>query len=325
MIHTMITKSQFRSRRKQQSRYRAHMHHVAWGVVCLLLLLSLSGILVRSQSLELQNASLRQQLRALKTAPQSTCHLAGTWLPNSTTVLSVTGRSYRVHLPAAFDSNTYYPLVMLYTGKGASPEAVERSFGMDALPVVMVYPQPTASTDHSLAWEGAPYSSNADDVAFTSTILDQLQAKLCIDKTRIYATGLSNGGGFASLLSCKLSDKFAAYAVVSGALYAPASNCVPPRPVPLLNIHGDSDPIVPYNGSLARRLPPIDTWAARRAEFNGCKVSFTDNIAPGQIATTWNSCRDNATVKSIRVIGGGHAWGLVTNNELWQFLSQFTL
>lgn len=321
----MITRSQFRSRRERQHRYRVHMHHLAWGVVCLLLLLTLSGILVRAQSLELQNASLQQQLHALKTAPEGTCHTAATWQPDSTTVLSVLGRNYRVHLPAQFDRSTYYPLVMIYSGKGATPETIEQAFGMDSLPAIMAYPQPSASIDHSLAWEGAPYSSKSDDVAFTSAILDQLQAKLCIDKNRVYATGLSNGGGFTSLLSCKLSDRFAAYAVISGAMYAPAGDCTPPRPVPLLAIHGDSDPVVPYNGSFTRQLPNIDAWATRRAELNGCATSFTDNIVPGQVATTWSSCRNNATVKSIRIVGGGHSWGLITNAELWQFLSQFRL
>lgn len=149
----------------------------------------------------------------------------GSWKPNSTTVLSALGRNYRVHLPAAFDSSTYYPLVMFYAGKGGTAEGIEYTFGTDSLPVIAVYPQSTPSTDGSLAWESAPYSSRADDVAFTTTILDQLQVKLCVDKTRIYAAGFSNGGGFASLLSCKLSERIAAIAIVSGAMYAPASDC----------------------------------------------------------------------------------------------------
>lgn len=321
----MITQSQFHSRRdKRRARYRAHMHHLAWGVVCLFLLVSLAAILVRTQSLELQNASLQQQLQTLKTVPTDTCHVANSWKPNSTTVLSALGRNYRVHLPATFDSNTYYPLVMLYPGKGASAAMGESAFGMDSLPVIMAYPEPTASTDHSLAWEGAPYSSKADDINFTKTILDQLQANLCIDKTRIYATGLSNGGGFTALLSCELSDRFAAFVVIAGAMYPQSSNCIPSRPTPLLNIHGDNDPVVPYSGSLTRQLPNIDTWTAHRAALNGCTTSFT-TATVDQASTTWSNCRGNATVKGIRVIGGGHAWNLIPNTDLWQFMSQFTL
>ncbi len=322
----MITQSQFHSRRdKRRARYRAHMHHLAWGVVCLFLLVSLGAILVRAQSLELQNASLQQQLQAIRTTPTDTCHVASSWKPNSTTVLSALGRNYRVHLPAAFDSSTYYPLVMFYAGKGGTAEGIEYTFGTDSLPVIAVYPQSTPSTDGSLAWESAPYSSRADDVAFTTTILDQLQVKLCVDKTRIYAAGFSNGGGFASLLSCKLSERIAAIAIVSGAMYAPASDCKPPRPVPLINIHGDNDGIVPYGGSLTRRLPNIDTWTHDRAVLNGCKNSFTDTARPGQIVTTWSDCMSNATVESVRVIGGGHGWNLISNLDIWQFLSRFTL
>lgn len=321
----MITRSRFQSRRKQQSRYRAHMHHFAWGVVCLLLLVSLGGILVRTQSLEAQNISLQQQVQALKTAQTSTCHVSDVWKPGSTTVLSALNRSYRVHLPAQFDKDSYYPLVLFYAGKGGTAEGIEYTFGTDSLPVIAVYPQSTASTDGSLAWESAPYSSKVDDVAFTAAILDQLQAKLCVDKTRIYAAGFSNGGGFASLLSCKLSERVAAIAIVSGAMYAPASGCKPPRPVPLINIHGDSDGIVPYGGSLTRHLPNIDAWTHDRAVLNGCRNSFTDAARPSQVVTTWSDCAGNATVESVRVIGGGHGWNLISNTDLWQFLSRFTL
>ena len=43
-------------------------------------------------------------------------------------------------------------------------------------------------------------------IQFTHTILNELMANLCVDRTRVYATGNSNGGGFVSKLTrCILS------------------------------------------------------------------------------------------------------------------------
>src|SRR5439155_516486 len=62
------------------------------------------------------------------------------------------------------------------------------------------------------------------------------------DRRRIFATGMSNGGFFASLLGCELAARLAAVAPVAGAL--PLDGCVPARPVPVLLVHGRADRVV---------------------------------------------------------------------------------
>lgn len=212
---------------------------------------------------------------------------------------------------------------MFYPGKSATAAGAQAAYGLDQLPAIVVYPFPTVGQDGFTAWEGAPYSSSADDVAFTASIIDKVQSDLCIDRTRIYAAGMSNGGGFASVLSCKLPDRFAAYAVVAGAMYYPTGECKTPRPSPLISIHSDSDPIVPYDGSSIRHLPPIYNWTAMRAAMNGCKTTQTDEQQATITTTTWTDCKNDAIVQNIVVHGGGHTWGQVSNNYLWQFLSRF--
>lgn len=301
------------------------MHHFAWGVVCIILLFSMGGLWIHAQSLDSKVGDLEKQLLASKRPAPNTCKVGGDWQSNTTKVLSVDDREFSVHLPSNFLNYEYYPLILFYPGKGASAEGAQVAYGLDGLPAIVAYPHPTMGTDGYLAWQGAPYSSNADDVQFTASILDELQSELCVDRTRVYAVGLSNGGGFASLLSCKLSDRFAAYAIVAGALYSPAGDCKPPRPSPLISVHGDNDPIVPYDGSLVRRLPAIDSWTAKRAELNGCKTPTTINDGVRNVVTVWNQCKDNAVVQNIRIVGGNHGWGEVTNDTLWQFLSRFSL
>jgi len=325
MIDLMATA---KTKDKDAMSYANFMHHFAWSIVCLFLLLCIMGVWTHMQKLENENTSLENQIAALESPVEpTTCKVIGEWQANTTKLMSVSGRQFLVHPPVGFETNKYYPLVLFYPGKGATAQIGEIGSGLNTLPAVVAYPYPTMSKDGVWAWEGAPYSSGADDVAFTASILDTLQDDLCIDRTKIYAAGFSNGGGFASLLSCKLSDRFAAYAVVSGAFYMPDGGCVPPKPTPLISIHGDGDGNVPYKGSPIRKLPAIDDWTARRAALNKCGKPTVSSSNVNFLITTWDKCQANATVQNIRVQGGGHGWGKVdeTNAIIWKFLSRFSL
>ncbi len=306
---------------------RPFASHVAWAVVCALLIATAMALWIQAQSLASQNASLKKQLAAtaVPRAEPVTCRAGAAWQPGATTVHSVAGRQYLVHTPADFDNEKYYPLLLFYPGKGATPQMIQNAYGLDALPVIVAYPYPTTSTDGFPSWQGAPYSSGSDDVAFTQAVIDKTQDDLCIDRTKMYAAGMSNGGGFVSLLSCRMADQLAGFVVIAGAMYAPHDDCVPSRATPLLSVHGDKDASVPYAGSAIRRLPAIESWSAKRAQLNGCSARETSSQGLALEITTWSGCRDGAVVQSVRVVGGIHAWGDVTNDTIWNFLSRFSL
>ncbi|MFZ2545215.1 MAG: PHB depolymerase family esterase [Candidatus Saccharimonadales bacterium] len=317
----------YNARRRDFQSHSTFMHHVAWGIVCIMLATVLMGIWTNLQTLQRENYLLKNQLANAKTV-QTTCKVKGSWPANTTKQLSLAtpsgSRDYLVHLPSSFSSDHYYPVLMFYPGKGATAAGAEQAYGLDKLPAIVVYPFPSIGTDGATAWEGAPYSSTADDVSFTANILDKLQADLCIDRTKIYAAGMSNGGGFASVLSCELPDRFAAYAVVAGAMYYPHGECKPPVPAPLISIHSDSDDIVPFTGSVIRRLPPIYDWTTMRASMNGCKTKQESQSGVTISTTLWTDCTNNSLVKNVQIHGGGHMWGQMSNDFLWQFLSQFS-
>jgi polyhydroxybutyrate depolymerase len=98
------------------------------------------------------------------------------------------------------------------------------------------------------------------DAGFVRALLDTLERERCVDRRRVFATGMSNGGFFTSLLGCVLSDRLAAVAPVAGAMDLRA--CAPARPVALLLIHGRADRVV--RAELARGAR--DWWA----RANGC-------------------------------------------------------
>lgn len=316
-----------RARERQLAFRQAHTYPATWVIACAIVAACFIGLLVSIQSLRADVSRLEHQaaIAPIPTSSTATCEVRGNWKPNTTAKLVVSGRKVFVHTPQNFTTTKYLPMLLVFSGKGATAEGIQGAFGLDALPALIVYPEPTVGTEGVTAWQGAPYSSAINDITFTGNVLDELESQLCVDRTRIYATGFSNGGGFAALLSCDLSDRFAAYAIVGGAMYPAIDSCKPKQPVSLLNVHGDNDPVVPYHGSPVRKLPDIDDWTARRAALDGCKRTTVTTINGNTLDTTWTGCHEGSVIKSLRIQGGGHMWGAVSNSDLWKFLTRFSL
>ena len=65
-----------------------------------------------------------------------------------------------------------------------------------------------------------------------------------VDHDRIYAVGMSNGGGFAALLGCRMPEQFRAIASVAGAYYPGTYEGCAEGPVAFLEIHGGKDGVI---------------------------------------------------------------------------------
>lgn len=134
------------------------------------------------------------------------------------------------------------------------------SYGFDG---ISVYPEGVPNKRSTNQWQGDPDSHGINDIAFTLELLDLLQETYCIDPTRIYATGKSNGGGFTNLLACDpvASERIAAFAPVSAAFYLDGETgklpeCNPTKArkgIPILDFHGWKDATVPYKGGVNTR------------------------------------------------------------------------
>jgi polyhydroxybutyrate depolymerase len=143
-----------------------------------------------------------------------------------------------------------------------------------------------------------------------------------VDRDRVYATGLSNGGAITYRLACERASVFAAVAPVgTGDQLGAAQGCTPARPVPVLHTHGTADPCWTFEtGTTAciqddggRKVGVEDTLARWRT-INGCKgdpVETTLPDGPGADDGTrtrrfdW-SCAADTTL--LQVEGGGHTW-----------------
>ena len=222
-------------------------------------------------------------------------------------------RSYELHVPASYDGSQAFPLVMNfhgYTSNGTQQRGYTKmDETADAHDFIVAYPNGLDSSWNAGLCCGESAMSGVDDVGFTRAILDDLGARGCIDLSRVYATGMSNGGFMSHRLACEVSDRIAAIAPVSGVLGLEPGDCTPSRPVPIIQFHGTDDFLVPFEGGgLAGSMPvsdSMDFWA----EQNGCidepEVTFEQGIVTCE---TRDACTDGASVTLCTVEGGGHCW-----------------
>jgi len=219
-------------------------------------------------------------------------------------------REYLLHVPYDYQPGQPRGLVLSFHGHKRTAAYQEELSGFSATDAISVYPQGLVGTDGETAWTGAPYSASADDVLFTSDLLTQLRQELCVDPARIYATGKSNGGGFVGVLACRMSDRIAAFAPVSGAFYPQVGVCNPTRPVPILDFHGAADDTIPYDGDKAKGLPSIPDWLSEWARRDGCTTPPSTRAEDhGHVhITQWSVDHCGAEITHYKIDGLGHDW-----------------
>ncbi|HEY7467122.1 MAG TPA: PHB depolymerase family esterase [Dehalococcoidia bacterium] len=224
-------------------------------------------------------------------------------------------RSYRLHVPKGYDPSQPTPLVLNFHGFGSNALEQERYAeypeAADKYGFIVATPDGTNAPRRWYIY-GEREQGYVDDFAFTEALIDYLSATLCVDASRVYATGISNGGGMTSLLGCKLNDRIAAIAPVAGSPYADAQ-CRGKGPMPVIAFHGTDDQFVPFEGGPGGRLG-LPSGAVRDnmrdwAKHNGCNMTVqTQRIAADVVLESYGGCKDGADVQLYVVEGGGHTW-----------------
>ena len=253
--------------------------------------------------------------------------LISSYAPNSisgTIVSSGQKRQYLLHVSASYDRAKPTPLVISLHGAGSWPatqrEASQWNRAADEQGFIVVYPAGTTLDGSGTGmlpfrvWLAEPGPTVTADARFISDLIDSLSATYNIDPARIYANGLSNGGGMAFALSCTLSHRIAAIGMVAAALALTWSWCTDPRPVPMIAFHGTADPLVPYNGAATawlnpRPFPNIPGFVAHWARRNRCVGKPAESeVAPDVSRREYTGCTADAAVVLYTVRGGGHQW-----------------
>ena len=232
-------------------------------------------------------------------------------------------REYTVFLPSVYTEGSSLPLVINLHGFGSNRNEQRLYSNMnpvaDTAGYIVVYPQglnrQAVFGGSGNSWD-AGFGTDVDDVGFLSALIDRLWSDYGIDLSRVYATGMSNGGYMSYELACSLSDRIAAIASVTGSMTVTTyDNCAPERPVPVLQFHGTADLVVNYNGIafFSRSLEDvIDFWVAQ----NDCPatadtIAIADtNTEDGSTVThyVYEDCAANSAVEFYKIANGGHTW-----------------
>ncbi len=243
-----------------------------------------------------------------------------------------TSRKYTVHVPASYTGRTAVPLVLDFHGLMGSAANEKSTSGYLALSdkegFIIVYPE---GIDQ--AWNVGPCctkSRTVDDLGFAKAVVTAMEADACIDAKRVYATGVSMGGGMSHYLACNAADIFAAVAPSAfDLLTADEEPCKPSRPIGVLSQRGTADTLVPYAGGASS--PPnglnvtihflgAKATLAKWGELDGCSGSAT---AGANNCEMYTQCQGGVQVGLCSIQGGSHGPG--DANTGWAFLKSQVL
>jgi poly(3-hydroxybutyrate) depolymerase len=176
------------------------------------------------------------------------------------------------------------------------------------------------------AWQGDP-NVQTDDVKFTLELLDNITKTFCIDEDKVYASGISNGGGFvANVLACDstASTKFAAFASASGAYYQNGlkDKCDPKNvPItcnnngvktPLIVTGGGKDKTIPNGGGERRKscLPSVEHFVTAVAQRDGLGTTNVQSKVNSSDVVHYTFGRDAGLgmVQYYYIPKMGHTW-----------------
>lgn len=232
-------------------------------------------------------------------------------------------RKYILRVPDGYDNNHPYRLVFAFAESGASAMSVaSRNYftlaSLDSKSTIFVAPD---------AANGAG-SWSKSDVELTDDILTQVEGDLCIDKTRIFATGFSFGGAMSLALACTRADVFRAVAFFSGADLTGSCTAALTKPIAYYASQASQD---------STGAPMPSSGRVKQAEFaavNGCTAEPTATTFPaaGQphTCTNYKGCSAGHPTQYC-VFDGPHGWepkdpGQAASwnaPEAWKFITQF--
>jgi polyhydroxybutyrate depolymerase len=236
-------------------------------------------------------------------------------------------REYERVIPPDYDGTTPHPLIVNLHGFTSTIEQQNLFSGLPEAAgergYILITPQAAPATlsvggeDISAPYwnldvDGAASVTGAqDDVGFIARLIDSTAEELCVDDTRIYVTGNSNGAGMAATLACELPGQLAAIAPVSGINLAVPCDSLDAASV--IAFHGDTDPLVPYDGGSAANVeidnPSVESRTREFADAAGCAPDpvITEPFEDIE-ARRWTGCQGDTAVELYTVLGGGHTW-----------------
>lgn len=239
-------------------------------------------------------------------------------------------RKYLLHIPARYRHGTAAALVLAFHGGGGHAEymADDTKYGLvgkaEKEGFLLVLPNGYSKfpRGHLATWNAGACCGNArdrkiDDVGFVRAMVAAVRAQLSVDATRVFATGMSNGGMMSHRLACEAADVFRAVASVAGT--QATAPCTPSRPISVLHIHARDDSHVLFGGgagpgafrdmSKVMDFSSVGDTIAGWTRLNRCQAAPQRSLErPGAYCETYAACSEGVSVQLCVTEDGGHSW-----------------
>lgn len=243
-------------------------------------------------------------------------------------------RTYYLHLPPVYDQSVSLPLILAFHGGGGKATMMHRVSKLtntaDQHSFIVAYPDGLERK-----WSDQRAMTGFDrkgDLSFVSALIDELEKEHKVDAKRIYATGISNGGFFSQDLAIAFPERIAAVASVAASVSrAVFDRIAPPKPVPILFMLGECDPIVPYDGgdiklgsevrgAVVSAKDSIRYWMKANQSFQEKEPLPINKVSDDDTHVTvqkWHGPDERNEVVLYTIHNGGHTWP-----SGWQYLGE---
>jgi poly(3-hydroxybutyrate) depolymerase len=229
-----------------------------------------------------------------------------------------------LHVPVGYNPHRLTPLVLAFHGGGGSGSGMERATGLSPLAdrhgFLVAYPDALRQGRgrYPPGWNASgprdPNAGRIDDGLFVSDMLTAIQVAYCVDPTRIWAAGFSNGASLVGYLACVLAARIAAFAPVESVFFQIPGGCHAAHPAAILDVHVRTDPVAPYAGVPARGSPDyfalsIPMWLRSWSSRDGCNSGWEQLVRfHGMTQEAWTRCPADDVIAGDLLPAGGHTW-----------------
>jgi polyhydroxybutyrate depolymerase len=253
-------------------------------------------------------------------------------------------RPVKLYVPTGYSASTPAPLVILlhgYSANGAEEDLyLDLHATAEADSVLYAHPDGTLDIKGNRFWNATDaccdfYGVTVDDVAYLTSLVTEIETRYSVDKKRIYFMGHSNGAFMSYRMACDRAEMVAAIASLAGATWLDTSRCKPSQPVSVVEIHGNADQVVLYDGGTTNtdsifdggtitgggQYPSATTTVADWVSYDGCSTTANTSspsldIVAGMSTTDTrykSGCRSGSEVDLWTIQGGSHIPGIAAS------------
>ncbi|MFL5387737.1 MAG: alpha/beta hydrolase family esterase [Myxococcales bacterium] len=251
------------------------------------------------------------------------CDVREGTLPSKDPVVMLKERPYALDAPP--DTTAPLPLLVVLHGQGG--RGTEIAQDLDLRPLVatrnfwLAMPDGTNSRSGFSTWNAGTLDLPPYDRAYLAALIDDVAAKHPIDPKRVYVVGYSVGALMAHRVACDISPKVAAVMSFAGAVTSAASLCTTTSRVSVVELHGDRDDVITYDGgpfiggvqSGPSAHDTVATWArnnacAGRLRSTGATLDIDPAVAGSETGIeAYDGCPTGIDVQLWTMHGSGHS------------------